>query len=112
MGDGSGELQYWWKVCWQTWNREIHRQINDLPKHHPDKLWINNLEFAAIVVNIFATLVALENHHTDLDWHPLLHMGGDNTSAKCWSTKFSNSNKFVGQLAKLLTMAQKTLEST
>ena len=43
------------------------------------------------------------------DWQPLLHMGGDNTSANCWTTKFSNSNKFARRLTKLLVMAQKNL---
>ena len=43
------------------------------------------------------------------DWQPLLHMGGDNTSANCWTTKFSNSNKFARRLTKLLAMAQKNL---
>ena len=95
MGGGSGELQYWWQVCWKTWNPEIHRRINDLPKNHPDKLWINRLEFAAIIVNIFASSAALENQHMDFNWQPLVHMGGDNTSANFWATKFSNSNKFA-----------------
>ena len=63
MGGGSGQLQYWWQVCWKTWNPEIHRQINDLPLDHPDKLWINKLEFAAIVVNIFAASKALKSGH-------------------------------------------------
>ena len=36
-------------------------------------------------------------------------MGGDNTSANCWVTKFSNSNKFTRKLTKLLAMAQKYL---
>ena len=36
-------------------------------------------------------------------------MGGDNTSANCWATKFSNSNKFARKLTKLLAMAQKRL---
>ena len=27
-------------------------------------------------------------------------MGGDNTSANCWTTKFSNSNKFARRLTK------------
>ena len=109
MGGGSGELRYWWQVCWQTWNPEIHRRINDLPKDHPDKLWINELEFAAIVVNIFAASAALENQYMVFDWQSLLHMGGDNTSANCWTTKFSNSNKFARRLTKLLAMAQKNL---
>ena len=43
------------------------------------------------------------------NWQPLLHMGGDNTSANCWTTKFSNSNKFARRLTKLLAMAQKNL---
>ena len=45
----------------------------------------------------------------DFDWQPLLHMGGDNISANCWSTKFSNSNKIAQRLTKLLAMAQKYL---
>ena len=36
-------------------------------------------------------------------------MGGDNTSANCRATKFSNSNKFARKLTKLLAMAQKNL---
>ena len=67
MGGGSGELQYWWQVCWETWNPEIQRRINDLLKHRTDKLWNNELEFAAIVVSIFAALAALENHHMDFN---------------------------------------------
>lgn len=95
MGGGSGQLQYWWQVCWKTWNPEIHRQINDLPKEHPDKLWINKLEFAAIVVNNFAASTAPKNHHMQFNWQPLLHMGGDNKSENCWATIFFNSNKFA-----------------
>ena len=110
MGGGSGQLQYWWQVCWKTWCPEIHRRINDLPKTHPDKLWINKLEFTAIIVNIFAASTALENGHMQFNWKPLLHMGGDNMSANCWATKFSNSNKFAKKLTKLLAMAQKHLE--
>ena len=44
-----------------------------------------------------------------LNWQPLLHMRGDNTSENCWATKFSNSNKFTRKLTKLLAMAQKHL---
>ena len=36
-------------------------------------------------------------------------MGGENTSANCWATKFSNFNKFARKLTKLLAMAQKYL---
>ena len=36
-------------------------------------------------------------------------MGGGNTSANCWATKFSNSNEFAQRLTKLLTIAQKNL---
>ena len=36
-------------------------------------------------------------------------MGGDNTSANYWATKFSNSNKVARRLTKLLAMAQKNL---
>ena len=68
MGGGSGELQYWWEVCWKTWNPEIHCRINDLPKDHPNKLWINELEFVAIVVNIFAASAALEYYYVQFDW--------------------------------------------
>ena len=109
MGGGSGQLQYWWQVCWKTWCPEIHRRINDLPEKHPDKLWINELEFAAIIVNIFAASTALESGHMQFTWQPLLHMGGDNKSANCWATKFSNSNRFARKLTKLLAMAQKYL---
>ena len=97
MRGGSGQLQYWWQVRWETWSPKIYHHINELSKHHQDKLWTNELEFAAIVVNIFAALAVLvsvlENHHMDFDWQPLIHCGGDNKSAKCWSTKFSNSKK-------------------
>ena len=109
MGDGSSELKYWWQVCWKTWNPEIHRWINDLPKDHPDKLWINKLKFTAIIVNIFAASAALESHHTEFNWQSLLHMGGENTSANCWASKFYNSNKFAQRLTKLLVMVQKNL---
>ena len=57
----------------------------------------------------FVASTALKNHHMQFNWQPLLHMGGDNTSANCWSTKFSNSNKFARRLTKLLAMAQKNL---
>ena len=43
------------------------------------------------------------------NWQLLLHMGGDNMSENCWTTKFSNSNKFARKLTKLLAMAQKHL---
>jgi len=109
MGGSSGQLQYWLQVCWKTWCPEIHRIINDLLKTHPVKLWINELEFAAIIVNIFAASTALENGQMLFNWQLLLHMGGDNTSANCWATKFSNSNKFARKLTKLLAMAQKHL---
>ena len=61
MGGGSGQLQYWWQVCWKTWSPEIHCRINDLPLDHSDKLWIKELEFAAIVVNIFAASTTLKS---------------------------------------------------
>ena len=73
---------------------EIYCHINELPKHHPDKLWINELEFTAIVVNNFAASAALVNHYIDFDWQPLLYCSGDNKSENCCSFKFSNSNKF------------------
>ena len=38
------------------------------PKNHPEKLYINELELAALVVNLFAALVALENHHIEFAW--------------------------------------------
>ena len=94
----------------ETWCPEIHRRINDLPEKHPDKLWINEREFAAIIVNIFAASTVLESGHMQFNWQPLLHMGGDNTSANCWAKKFSNSNKFAWKLTKLLAMAQKNLD--
>ena len=109
MGGGSNQLQYWWQVRWETWNPKIYHRINHLPKHHTNKVWINELEFTAIIVNIFVPLAALENHHMDFDWQTLLHCGGGNKSANCWSTKFFNSNKFARRLTKLLAMAQKNL---
>ena len=93
MGVGSGQLQYWWQVRLEAMSPKIYHSINNPPKHHLDKLWINELESAAIVVNIFATSAALKNIHIDFDWQLLLNYGGDNKSANCWSTKFSNSKK-------------------
>ena len=62
-----------------------------------------------IVVNIFTASAALENHHMQFNWQPLLNMGCDNMSANCWATKCFNSNKFARQLIKLLAMAKKNL---
>ena len=39
----------------------------------------------------------------------MLHCGDNNKSANRWAKKFSNSNKFVRGLTKLLTMVQKYL---
>ena len=66
---------------------------------------MNELEFAAIIVNT----AALKNRHMQFNWQSLLHMGGDNMAENCWATKLSNSNKFARQLTKLLAMAQKNL---
>ena len=63
MGGGSGELQYWWQVSWANLDPEIHNIIHNWPKKGPEKLYINKLELAALVVNFFAALVALKNHH-------------------------------------------------
>ena len=98
MGSSSCQLQYWWQGCWKTWCSEIHPRINELPKTHPDKLWINELVFAAIIINIFAASTALENGYIQFNWQPLLHMSEDNKSANCWATKFSNSNKLARKL--------------
>lgn len=67
MGEGSGELSFWWQVSWDVLDEKIHKHLN-LPKKHKDKLYINELELAAIVINFYATLAALENNHMVLEW--------------------------------------------
>ena len=108
MGGGSGELTFWWQVSWDDLDTEIYNRIN-LPIKHKDKLHINELELAAIVVNFYATLKALENRHLEFNWQPLLHCGRDSRSTNSWYKRFSKSNKFsVGQ-TKLVAIGQKIL---
>ena len=109
MGGGSGELQYWWQVSWVDLDPDIHERINNRNKNDPEKLYINELELAALVVNFFAASAAYDNNHMEFAWQPVFECGGDNTSANCWYTKFSTANKFAGGLTKLLAMGQKYL---
>ena len=108
MGGGSGELQYWWQVSWVDLDQEIHNRINNCQKKDTAKLYINELELVALVVNYFAALVALDNNHMEFSWQLVLECGGNNTSANCWYTKFLTANKFAGGLTKLLVMGQNT----
>ena len=108
MGGGSGKLQYWWQVSWVNLDPEIHNRINNRKKKDPAKLYINKLELAALVVNFFAALAALNNNHIEFAWQPVFECGGDNTSANCWYPKFSTANKFAVGLTKILAMGQNT----
>ena len=65
MGGGSGKLQYWWQVSWANLDPEIHNRINNHKKNDPAKLYINELELAALVVTFFAALAALNNNHME-----------------------------------------------
>ena len=82
MGSGRGELQYWWQVSWVDLDPEIHDRINNRKKKDLAKLYINELELAALVVNFFVALAALNNNHMEFTWQPVLECGGDNTFAK------------------------------
>lgn len=101
-------LTYWWQLNWMDLHSELINRIH-LNREDKDKLWINELELAAIVVNLFAVSAAIEAGHLNVNWQPMLHCGGDNTSANCWAKKFSNSNKYARGLTKLLAMGQKYL---
>ena len=107
MGGDSGELQYWWQVSWADLSPVIHDRINNRPKNYPEKLYINKLELAALVVNFFAASAALENYHMEFVWQPVLECRGDNTSTNCWYTKFLIANKYAGGLTKLLATGHK-----
>ena len=108
MGGGSGTLTYWWQLSWMDLHPELINRIH-LHKKDKNKLWINELELAAIVVNLFAASAAINAGHLNVNWQPMLHCGGDNTSANTWAKKFSNSNKYARALTKLLAMGQKYL---
>ena len=79
MGGGSGTLTYWWQLSWMDLHPEVLGRIH-LDKIDPRKLWINVLELAAIVVNLYAVLAAIADGHLKVDWQPMLHYGGDKKS--------------------------------
>ena len=106
MGGGSRTLTYWWQLSWMDLHPELLNRIQ-LDKKDKNKLWINELELAAIVVNLYAASAAIDAGHLNVNWKPMLHYGGDNTSANRWVKKFSNFSKYARGLTKLLAMGQK-----
>ena len=91
---------------------DLHSEVLgriQLDKKDPKKLWIKELELAAIVVNLYAASAAINAGHLKVSWQPMLHCGGDNKSANRWEKKFSNSNKYARGLTKLLAIGQKYL---
>ena len=78
MGRGSGTLTYWWQLSWMDLHPELIHRIH-LNKKYMDKIWINELELVAIVVNLFAASAVIEADHLNVNWQPMLHCGGDNT---------------------------------
>ena len=65
MSGVSGELKYWWLVSWANLDPEIHNRINNCKKNDPAKLYIIELELAALVANFFAALAAYDNNHIE-----------------------------------------------
>ena len=67
MGGGLGTLTYWWQLSWMDLHPELVNRIH-LNRKDKDKLWINELELVAIVVNLFATSAAIKAGHLNVNW--------------------------------------------
>ena len=100
-GGYSADLGFWWQIKWSDLSELIQQLIEE------EKLSINVLELAAIVVNFFATALHFKENPTKGGWHPKVYCQGDNVPAVSWYNRFSNPEPRARRLTKILAMGQK-----
>ena len=85
-GGFSPSLLFWWIVVWSD---EIFRRTG-LRRNDKHRIWINLLEYAAIIIGLAGSILAWEMLPADTrPTTPLLLLWTDNTTAKSWTKKIS-----------------------
>lgn len=107
-GGISVELQFWFDVYWS----DSVRHGCQLPPMAPGYIHINSLEFIVVLIQLAASIVALEVGHAQSIYKgtipdiPLLSTWTDNTASKSWSNRVTTSSRtaqpLVGILSNLL----------